>query len=224
MAILDYSKFKLIMPAKSKLLLLLHNKKPQKEVPKRTLNPEFTTAIRGAKLIRVCAALMKPDRSRFHRLAKFILQHVIHADTFHKTGERQILIENLKIFEGYEFDPDHQVSNYLPAGIITSIDHKITFTISRIRWPVHSSYCKIILLGVGINLASYTSSTASGSTAWIASSDLQLPPVCIAINNYQPLFIAIAVAFTNDKASAITCQAVKIIVVNVEEILRPDNK
>lgn len=229
MAILDYSKFKLIMPAKSKLLLHLHNKKSQKKIPKRTLNPEFTTAIRAAKLIRVCAALMKPDRSRFHRLAKFILHHVIHADTFHKTGERQILIENLKVFEGYEFDPDHQVSNYIPAGIITGIENKITLTIpcAGIRWPVHTAYCKITLLGVGIDLASHTSTSVSGSTAWIARSDLQAGPVYIEINNDQPLFVAIGVAYTNDKASAITCQAVKIIDVNIgnkERILRPENK
>lgn len=205
------------MTAKSKLLSLRHNKKKPLKTSKRKLNPEFTTAIRTAKLIRVCAAFMQPDRSRFHRLAKFILHQIIHADTIHNPGERQILIQHLNAFEGYEFDPDHPVSIYLPADIITSIENKITIFIPspQFIWPENAKFCKIILLGVAIDFQSFTTKTETGYTEWITRNDWAIPHVYIEINNNHPLFIVIGIAYTNYKTSVTTCQAVKIIAVNV---------
>lgn len=212
----DDSKFKLFMTSKSVLLSLRCVKKTPGKTTNRKLNPEFTTAIRAAKLINVCAAGMQPDRNRYYRLTKFILHHVIHADTGHERGERQIMLRHLQVFEGYEFDPAHPLSNYIPSAIITYMSHKIRVSIPcRLSaWPEDASFLKIILLGVVIDFHSFTTATASGCTGWIATNHVQTSPVFIEIANNQPVLIVLGLAYTNNKEVAVTCQAVKIIAVN----------
>ncbi|SFW91085.1 hypothetical protein [Chitinophaga sancti] len=201
------------MTTKNKIFPLNPPKKTSKKPNKRTINPEFTTAIRAAKLIRVCAAFMAPDRQRFYRLSKFILHQVIHADTCHPIGERQILHEHLKVFENYAFDPDHPLEKYLPADIITSVDNKISISIPQpaINWPAQSLYYKIFLLGVSIDFQAFTASSVSQSTEWLTQ---DTAPIHLEIDNTCSLLIAIGIAFSNNKTTVATCKAVKIICVN----------
>lgn len=194
-----------------------YSKKTPRRITKRKINPEFTTAIRAAKMIRVCAANMPPDRSRFHRLAKFILHHVIQADILHQPGERQLLRQHLKVFEGYEFDPAVPVSTYLKGDITLSKNDIISVTIPfpEIIYPEHACFCKIILLGVGADLQTFTTTTMhTAATSWIALNDEPRQPVYLEICNDHPLFIALGIAYANNEAVSTICQSVKIIAVN----------
>lgn len=175
------------------------------------MNPEFTTAIRAAKLIKVCAAFMPPDRKRFYRLSKFILHHVIHADMHHKIGERMLLTENLQVFKNYEFDPGHPLEKYMPGEIIL---HKngISIPQPKIIWPANTSYCKIFLIGVSIDFQAFTTNSLTQSTEWLTQDH---DPISLEIANTHALLTAIGIAFTNNKHMPVNCQAVKIIDVNL---------
>ncbi len=175
------------------------------------MNPEFTTAIRAAKLIKVCAAFMLPDRKRFYRLSKFILHHVIHADRHHKIGERMLLPENLQLFKNYEFDPDHPFEKYMSGEIILH-DNSLSIPQPKISWPPNTPYCKIFLIGVSIDFQAFTTNSITQSTVWLTQDNA---PISLAIENTHAQLTAIGIAFTNNKHMPVNCQAVKIIDVNL---------
>gem|GEM_PF-2548518 len=200
----------LFMTTNGKLFLL-----QRKNIPcnknKRIMNPEFTTAIRGAKLIKVCAALMPPDRKRFYRLSKFILHHVIHADVHHKIGERMLLTENLQVFKNYEFDPDHPFEKYMPGEIILH-ESSISIPQLKISWPLNNSYCKIFLVGVSIDFQAFTTSSVIQSSEWLTRDS---DSINLELKNTNVHLIAIGIAFTKNKSLPVHCQAVKIIDVHL---------
>jgi hypothetical protein len=214
---------------------LIKKKRPRKNT-KRKINPEFTTAIRAAKMIRVCAASMQPDRNRFYRLTRFILHNVIQADKAHQPGERKLLLQHLQVFKDYEFSQDVPLSRYLKGEMTLSIQDKIGIRIQfpELTFPENHPFCKIMLLGVGIQIGSFsTTSIHSDITPWLTM-DEQLPPainpeqqsctnshqqppasIYLEITNDHPLFIVLGIAFADNSAAGMTCQAVKIIAVNV---------
>lgn len=204
------------MPLKSKLFPVGNSANSLRKTTKRKINPEFITAIRAAKMIRECAARMRPDRGRFHRLAKFVLHQVIHRDSSHQRGERQILPEHLQVFEGYEFERDILVSDYLKGDMILRIMDRVSVTIpAPVFIPLSdSSYCKIMLLGVGVSVDTFTNTCVhTDITPWIALNDQALMPVSLEIPNDRSLLIAIGIAYANNTDMPVICQAVRIITV-----------
>lgn len=215
------------MPLKRNIFSAWDKKKRPRKTTKRKINPEFTLAVRVAKLIRGCAASMPPDRKRFHRLAKFILHEVIQQDTQHPPGERQILPEHLQVFEGYEFEPDFPVSNFLTGDIMLTIADQVSMTIpfpvlippkglSDCKTSQESNhFYKVILLGIGIDFSRFTATSVHTiATPWIAMNEQLLSPVKLDIPNDNYLFIATGIAFANSTVMPVRCAAVKIIAVN----------
>lgn len=182
---------------------------------KRKINPEFTSAIRAAKLIRTCAEMMPPDRNRFYRLSKFILHDVIHKDTEQMPGERKIYTQHLTVFEGYEFDPDHAFLMYMPADIFISVKNTIHISIPKpiIHWPQDCAYCKIMVRGVKVDFHSFTTVTESVNSSWIKKHELPVLPIHIEIGRQSPLFVAIGIAYANSENAPISCRAVRILAI-----------
>lgn len=200
------------MTAKSKILSQIYKKEQCLQKRKRKINPAFTKAIRTAKLIRACAAFMPADRSRFYRLSTFILHHVIQKDGRDPTGERQICAQDLKVFEGYEFNPEKPLHRYMPADVHISIKNTIQLSIPQpaFIWPEDGNFCKIIVLAVKIDLQSFTTITSIAGSPWINRNDITVSPVCIEIDRQCPLLIAIGINFTNNRTRPLSYSSVKI--------------
>lgn len=200
------------MTAKSKILSQLCKKEQCLPKRKRNINPAFIDAIRMAKLINACAAFMPADRSRFYRLSKFMLHQVIQKGGQHVAGERQICAQDLKALEGYEFNPEKPLYEYMPADIHIAVRNTIHLSIPppAFTWPEDSNFCKLIVLAVKIDLPSFTTITTTSGSSWIPRSDLPASPIHIEITRQSPLLIAIGIGFTNNTALPLSCSSVKI--------------
>jgi hypothetical protein len=97
-----------------KRLLNRRKRDPFPQLKKRRINPELIHAARAAKLIRtiICVGpiFLQPDRSRFRRIAKFLLKKVIKSDKVNAPGERNVLNGDFQLLEGYELNNDVPLS------------------------------------------------------------------------------------------------------------------
>jgi hypothetical protein len=155
---------------------------------KRKINPELIHAARSAKLIRTIACCgpitLKPDRSRFRHLGKFLLQKVIKADKFNTPGERNVLKGNLQLLEGYELDQDLPLSKILQASYTSSIDPdsgmmRIYFPsfvpFKQLIYPDNVTHCRIIAVGASLNFDYYNATIESDSSPLIPLIDKVTP-------------------------------------------------
>lgn len=163
-----------------KRLLSKRKKKPFSLRKKRKINPELIHAARIAKLIRTitCAGpiFLQRDRSRFRRIAKFLLQKVMKADKFNAPGERNVLKGDLQLLEGYELNYDVPLSEILHAPYTSYIDpndgsmrvYFPTFIPSQqLIIPDNSTHCRIIAVGASLNINYYNATIESDTSPLI---------------------------------------------------------
>lgn len=155
---------------------------------KRKINSELIHAARTAKLIRTitCAGpiILQNDRSRFRRIAKFLLQKVIKADKFNAPGERNVCNGDLKLLEGFELNDDIPLSEILQAQYTSCIDvnsgsMRIYFPSfipsKQLIIPDNATHCKIIAVGASLNFNYYNATIESDSSPLISLIEDQVP-------------------------------------------------
>ncbi|RFM28407.1 hypothetical protein [Chitinophaga silvisoli] len=176
------------MQSYCKRLLRRRKRKFNSLQKKRNINPELIHAARVAKLIRTitCAGpiFLQPDRGRFRKIAKFLLQKVIRADKISAPGTRNVMNGGLHLLEKYELNDNIPLSEILQAPYTSSINtndglmrvYFPSFKPSKqIICPDNATHCRIIAVGASLNFNYYNATIESDTSPLIPLIEEQVP-------------------------------------------------
>lgn len=207
----------------------LHWRKGKGASKKRKINRELIHIARASKLIlTVChcgPVYMRPNRSRFRLLQRFLFREVLKNDVLNTPGKRHISMSGLRPLIGYELDPDYSLSEYFNVFYIINVQDysKIVIDISsfipaaQIISPPNATHCRIIAVAVAFDFYNYSAYMQPTQSSLIP---LNRDPV----NNFrltmpmpvdEPIIILLGLSFINggiaEPGIREYCQSVKII-------------
>lgn len=198
---------------------------------KREINTELIHIARVAKLFHtICCCgpiYMKPDRSRFRLLERYLFREVLTNDISNPAGKRHISMSGLRPLIGYDLDPDRPLSTNMDVFYTINIqDHsQVVINISsfipaaQIQSSQDATHCRIIAIAAALDFHHYSAYLQPAQSPLIPlnrdpvhtfSLTMPLPPPIDA-----PIIIILGLSVVNGEIAEpgipVYCQSVKII-------------
>lgn len=206
---------------------------------KRKINTELIHIARVAKLFHtICCCgpiYMKPDRSRFRLLERYLFREVLINDLSNTAGTRHISMSGLRPLIAYDLDPDRPLSRNMDVFYTINIqdDTNVVIDISsfipaaQIDSPPDATHCRLIAVAAALDFQQYSAYLQSIQSPLIPLNRDPVPAFNLAMPLPQPtnapVVIILGLSVVNGGIAEpnipMYCQSVKII-----HILNPEPK
>lgn len=198
---------------------------------KRKINRELIHIARVAKLFHtICCCgpiYMKPDRSRFRLLERYLFREVLISDLSNPAGKRHISMSGLRPLIGYDLEPDRPLSTHLDVFYTIHVqDHsQVVIALSsfipaaQVESTSDATHCRIIAVAAALDFHHYSAYLQTVQSPIIPLNRDPVPAFALTMPLPQPvkapIIIILGLSVINGGTAApgipVYCQSVKII-------------